>query len=249
MKISCKCITYGRTHLLVEALHSFLVQDCPGKLCELIIVNDYPLQKLKFDHPLVKIYNLDETFLTIGEKENYAIERCSGELIAVFDDDDIAMPWHISNIYEYWKEDTNILHWNRAVYYNDPAITAITAIGNSGIVYSKKAWKAIGKSPIENAGGDMTLVKAIHALDDTKIVHAAPPDNEVSWFYRWSLPTCYHQSGCGADNKTRPNIVQRNAAYIESLRASGQIPTGEVELIPKWRFPYEKMLSDFVNKK
>lgn len=86
--ISAKCITCGRVDTLEEAIESFLRQEYPGKK-ERIIVNDYPLQKLIYDHPEIKIYNMDETFSTIEEKEKYAIERCSGELIAVWDDDDV----------------------------------------------------------------------------------------------------------------------------------------------------------------
>src|SRR6187399_181800 len=108
-KVSWKCITYGRTHLIVEMLQSFLLQEDADD-SEMIIVNDYPLQKLIFDHPRVKIYNLDETFTLIGEKENFAINRCSGEIIVVADDDDIALPWHTKNIRKYFKEDTNLLH-------------------------------------------------------------------------------------------------------------------------------------------
>lgn len=242
--ISAKCITYGRVHLLQEALHSFLIQDFDGEN-ELIIVNDYPLQKLKFDHPRVKIYNLDKTFDTIGEKENYAIERCSGELIAVWDDDDIAMPWHLRNIVKYWQEDTNLLHWQKGVFYNEPVITAITTLGNSGIVYSKAAWEAIGKSPLENAGGDMTLVKAIYNLDPNKVARAAPPDTEVSWFYRWATPMNYHQSGLGRDVEGRMNIVQRNAIFVEGMRRQRKIPTGDIQLVPGWRYDYEKLLREY----
>ncbi len=65
--ISCKCITYGRVETLEESLHSFLKQDYPTDKCEMIIVNDYPLQKLVFEHPQVRVYNLDQTFTTIGE--------------------------------------------------------------------------------------------------------------------------------------------------------------------------------------
>src|SRR5690606_40036091 len=51
----------------------------------------------------------------------------------------------------------------------------------SGIVYSKQAWKDIGRSPQMNAGGDMTLVQLLHKLPgDTIMAH--PPDSEVSWF-------------------------------------------------------------------
>ena len=60
-------------------------------------------RKLIYDHPQVTIYNLDETFPLIGEKENYAIERCNGDLIAVWDDDDVAMSNHLQNIAKHWQ--------------------------------------------------------------------------------------------------------------------------------------------------
>ena len=242
--ISCKCITYGRVDTLVEALHSFLIQEYPADRCELIIVNDYPEQKLIFDHPQVTIYNLDETFPLIGEKENYAIERCNGDLIAVWDDDDVAMSNHLMNIANHWKEDTNIIHWETGVFYNEPSITAITGVGNSGIVYSKDVWERIGKSPLENAGGDTTLTNRIHALGGKLDVKM--PDNEASWFYMWG-GRGYHQSGEGTDDETKPNIIQRHSAWIESLRAKGEIPTGDIHLVPAWQKPYDKMLEDFIN--
>jgi glycosyltransferase involved in cell wall biosynthesis len=232
---------------LEESIYNFLQQDYPGEK-ELVIVNDYPKQKLIFNHPEIKIINLDYTFSTIGAKENYAIELCQGELIAVWDDDDIALTNHLSNVAKFWKEDTNILHWANGVYYNIPDITELTFIGNSGMVYSKKAWEQIGKSPLVNAGGDTTLMYAIHALGEDKAVMAFPPNEEVSWFYRWSIPLCYHQSGNGFDKEGKPNIIQRHSSYIEEQRIKGFIPTGEIHLEPKWNQDYPKLLVDF-NKK
>ena len=243
--ISCKCITYGRTDLLVEALHSFLIQDYPKDKCELVIVNDYPLQKLHYSHPQVKIYNLDTTFPLIGEKENYAIERCQGPLIAVWDDDDVALPNHLNNIARHWKDDTNIIHWETGIFYNEPNITSIMGIGNSGIVYSKDIWERIGKSPLENAGGDTTLTSRIHALGG--VVNVKMPDSEASWFYMWG-GRGYHQSGQGTDDETKPNIIQRHSEFVESLRVKGKIPTGDIHLVPAWKKPYDKMLEDYINK-
>lgn len=247
MKLSYKTLTYGRVHLLEEALYSFLQQDFEDK--EMIIVNDYPLQKLVFDHPQVKIFNLDETFPIIGQKENFAIERCSGDIIVTGDDDDIALPWHFKNIVKFlagniW-EDPDLLLWGKAVYYNEPEITAITGVGNSGFCFSKEAWRRVGKSPLENSGGDMTFV---NKLRQGKVVNAYPPDEEVSWFYRWSLPMCYHSSGMGTDTPDRDSIVVRNARYIEQQRRLGNIPTGEIHLKPHWRHDYVKMLQDFIKK-
>jgi len=245
--ISCKCITYARVELLEEAIESFLRQDYPKDKCELIIVNDYPLQKLIYDHPQIKIFNLDTTFATIGEKENFAIEQCQGELIAVWDDDDIALSNHLSNIAKFWREDANLLHWQNAVFYNEPNITKLMSVGNSGIVYSKKAWEQIGKSPLENAGGDMTLVIALHNLGRDKVVLANPPDEEVSWFYMWG-GRGYHQSGLGTDDGSRPNVIQRHSSYIEQQRIKGLINTGIIFLFPHWNKNYKELLKRFIDE-
>ena len=161
--ISCKCITYGRVDLLEESIESFIKQEYPGKK-ELIIVNDYPLQKLVYNHPDVKIYNLDSTFSTIGEKENFAVSKCSAEIIAVWDDDDVALPNHLTNIAKFFTPESDLLHWERGVLFNEPKISAITGLGNSGIVYSKRIWQRLGGHPLENAGYDMSFDVSIKNL-------------------------------------------------------------------------------------
>jgi len=241
--LSCKMITYGRVEFLEESLHSFLIQDYPEK--ELVIVNDYPLQKLVFDHPQVRIYNLDETFKTIGDKENFATELCKGDIICQWDDDDVAMPWHLNNVAKYFTDDVNILHWNPGVFYNNNTISDITWIGNSGIVFRKSAWKAIGGHPVENAGYDMTFVERLHK--NGGILFAAPPKNEASWFYMWG-GRGYHMSGLGTDTSDKPNVIQRHSAHVEALRIKGKIPTGDVQLNPHWEIDYLQQFKDY-NKK
>jgi len=244
--ISCKCITYGRVNLLEESLFSFLNQEYDGKK-EMVIVNDYPLQKLYFDHPEVKIYNLDSTFNTIGEKENFAVSKCSGDLIAVWDDDDIALPNHLNNIKKYFQTNTFLLHWDRGVFYNEPEITAITSLGNSGIVYSKKGWEIVGGHPLENAGYDVTFVNKLMRLSPI-INKATPPDDEVSWFYMWGGRD-YHMSGMGTDTPNRENVIERHKKHIEKNRMRGRIPIGDIELKPKWNKEYKELLHNFIKNK
>ncbi|NDG29761.1 glycosyltransferase family 2 protein [bacterium] len=244
--ISCKCITYGRVDLLEESIFSFLIQNYDGN-SELIIINDYPLQKLIFDHPKIKIINLDKTFETIGDKENFAVSQCSYNTIAVWDDDDIALSNHLSNINKYFVDDSDLLHWQRGVAFNNKKISAITSLGNSGIVYSKKIWEKIGGHPKENAGYDMTFVIKIKE-NSNKIILASPPDNEVSWFYYWAYRS-YHMSGLGADTPDRPNVIQRHSEHIEQLRQQGKIPTGDILLKPKWNLEYDKLLNKFLEEK
>jgi glycosyltransferase involved in cell wall biosynthesis len=248
IKYTFKTITYGRVSLLEEAIFSFLNQE-DSEDAEMVIVNDYPLQTLIFEHPKIRIFNKKTIFKTIGEKENFAIENSKGEIIVVADDDDIAMPWHLSNIKKYWKENTNVLQWGNGAYYNHPNITKLCYIGNSGLVYSKKAWKQIGKSPIMNAGGDTILYHKLRELGEEGYVCAFPPDEEVSWWYRWALPVpTYHQSGGGFDVEGKPDIVMRNAAFIEQQRRNKKIPTGDIELKPHWKKDYTKMLKDYARR-
>jgi glycosyltransferase involved in cell wall biosynthesis len=243
--ISCKCITYGRVRFLEESLYSFLTQEYDGQK-EMVIVNDYPLQKLHFEHPSVKIFNLENTYQTIGEKENFAVSKCSGELIAVWDDDDVALPNHLSNISKYFQNNTHLLHWEKGVYYNEPNITAITGIGNSGIVYTKNGWEMVGGHPHENAGYDVTFVNKLMSISPN-VVRAKPLDHEVSWFYMWGGRD-YHMSGLGTDTPDRENVVERHKKHIERLRINGQIPVGDIELKPKWNKDYKKLLFDFLKK-
>lgn len=242
--ISCKMITYGRVEFLEESLHSFLIQEYDGDR-ELVIINDYPLQKLVFDHPLVRIINLDRTFDCLGEKENFATQQCRGDIIAQWDDDDMALPNHLSNIEKYFTKDSDLLHWHNAIMMNAPNIQGLCGVGNSGIVYSRKIWEKIGGYPMENAGYDMTYVVTIKSNSEN-IVFAHPPNEEVSWIYVWG-GRGYHCSGMGTDTPDRPNVIKRHSEHIERLRQEGQIPTGEIVLKPHWKYDYDKMLKEYLN--
>lgn len=247
ISISCKCITYGRVEYLEESIESFLKQDYKGE-SELVIVNDYPLQKLQYNHPKIRIINLNKTFNTIGEKENYAVSLCQYDTIAVWDDDDMALPNHLQNINKYFK-DGDLLHWNKGIAFYGKKIETLGYLGNSGIVYNKQIWKKVGKHPLENAGYDMTFVNNIRGIGG-KVIYANPPDNEVSWLYSWGGGS-YHMSGMGTDTPDRENILIRHSRYIENLRKEGKIPTGIVYLNPHWNYNYIELLNQYneLNKK
>lgn len=242
--ISAKCITYGRIRSLEESVESFLRQDYSGD-SELVVVNDYPRQKLRFEHPRVRIYNLDFTFRTIGEKENFAVSACQYPTIAVWDDDDIALPNHLSNINRYMGE-RHLLHWQRGIALVGGEIRALGSLGNSGIVYTRDAWERIGGHPLENAGYDVTLVNRILALGGPPAL-AEPPHREVSWAYNWGDGT-YHMSGLGTDDDSRPNVIVRHSEHIEQLRRAGRIPVGEIALQPHWTKNYAERLVSYCDQ-
>jgi hypothetical protein len=166
-------------------------------------------------------------------------------VICQWDDDDVALPNHLQNVDEYFKEDVNILHWKTGIFYNEPNITNIGWIGNSGIVFRKSAWEAIGKHPIENAGYDMTFVERLHKYGGR--LFASMPREQASWFYMWG-GRGYHMSGQGHDKEGSPNVIERHSAHVEGLRLKGKIPTGDIKLVPNWKKDYVKLLKDYLNK-
>lgn len=241
--ISAKCITYGRVEYIEEAIESFLRQDYKGE-SELVIVNDYPLQKLVFNHPKVRIYNLDKTFDTIGEKENYAVSLCKYDTIAVWDDDDICLPNHLSNINKYFKG-YDLLHWNNGITLQYKKDIHIGSIGYAGYVYSKNIWDKVGGHSLENAGYDATFMKKIYETG-TNTTRAHPADDEASFIYMWGNGS-YHMSGLGADTDDRENVIVRHTKYIEQLRVNGNIPVGNIELHPHWNMDYVEMVKNYIN--
>lgn len=76
---------------------------------------------------------------------------------------------------------------------------------------------------------------------------ASPPPREVSWFYMWGNGS-YHMSGLGTDDASRPDVVKRHSDHIESLRQAGKIPTGDIELRPRWHRDYRGLLETFCDQ-
>lgn len=238
--ISCKCTTYARVDVLEESIYGFLQQEYKNK--ELIIVNDYPLQTLKFNHPQIKIINVDKPFPSIGDKDDFTVSQCQGDIIAVWDDDDIALPGHLENINKYFLQNTDLLHWGRGGFYNFDKIDEICCIGNDGMVYSRRIWEKVGGFHHENAGYDTTFVERANSLG-ANVVTAYP--ESPSWIYMWGGRS-YHQSAMGTDTPDKPNILERYSAHIEQLRLQGKIPTGQIELNPQWRVDYIQKLNNFM---
>lgn len=247
--ISCLCLTYGRTHLIVEALYSFLMQRYDGE-SELLIINDAPFQKLHFEHPKVRIINLDKTFPLWGAKEDFGIKECKYNIVVQFDDDDIAIRnCHLSNINDLYNQHKfALVHWNRGVFMLGDKIEKIMTVGNSGIVFTKDAWRTVGGYPKRNAGADMDFVRNIEKAKLT-VVRAKPEDSKLSWAYRWGQKD-FNLSGQGDDrNRAMPDqIIERHKRYIKSEINKGNIPVGDIRLEPSWRFGYTEMLDNFISK-
>lgn len=90
--VCCLTATYGRLSKLSEVVTCFLEQDYENK--KLIILNNHP-SPLSCDLPNVTIFN-ESGYPTLGDCRNRLIELADGDFIRTWDDDDLYLPWTIS---------------------------------------------------------------------------------------------------------------------------------------------------------
>ncbi len=88
LTISCLCCTHGRYQLLRRAIACFLVQDYPSK--ELLIFNHHPVP-LVCDLPGVRVVN-EPNEAMCGTNLNRLLDMSSGDLVRLWDDDDLYLP-------------------------------------------------------------------------------------------------------------------------------------------------------------
>lgn len=92
--VSCLTATHGRISWLKEAFSCFLAQDYENK--ELIILNNHPTPiEVRRNYPGVVIFN-EPRYLTLGACRKRLFELAEGDLIRTWDDDDLYLPWAIS---------------------------------------------------------------------------------------------------------------------------------------------------------
>lgn len=87
--------TFGRIDVLEEAIYCFIHQDYTGDK-ELIVVNDHPGIKLYFEHSEVRVINCDTRFPSMGAKRNYMEDLSNNDMVQIWGDDDIHLPWTLS---------------------------------------------------------------------------------------------------------------------------------------------------------
>lgn len=104
--VSCLCATYGRFGKLQRSLACFLSQDYPAR--ELIILNSH-LEPLELgdwatDHHFpvhVRVINHPDRTAKLGDLRNILLdEQVRGEFLVAWDDDDLWLPWYLSQAVE-----------------------------------------------------------------------------------------------------------------------------------------------------
>lgn len=229
MKISCMCPTYNRPPdyqwLVEEAIESFLRQDYPEK--ELIVLNDCPSQELACNAPGVVVVNVSRRFRSLGEKLNAGMALASGNLLTNWDDDDISLPWRLSqsierlaeadyyNPHAYWYLDRNGLHSDHQM-----------GVSQNCSLFRRAAFDAVDGYPHTSVNNDQVIHQRLSSHPDVK--QAEPANLRADeWFYiyRWGVSPV-HLSGGGHPDTWSKRI--------------GQMPViqGRYVLRPHWKEEY-----------
>lgn len=160
--------TFGRPDLVNESVAMFLDQDYDNK--ELIIFNDCAGQRFHFEHPQVTVINQTSRFASLGEKRNACIEQANGEILAVWDDDDVYLPWRLSDAVsemmrqqiafyrpaEFWA------YWGSGDLHDNQAVPGW--VNHAFCCYTKKLWAAVDGYPHQSLGEDAVFFDRIHKL-------------------------------------------------------------------------------------
>jgi glycosyltransferase involved in cell wall biosynthesis len=238
--VSCICPTYGRPHLLEEAIQSFIDQDYAGRK-ELIVLNDLDDQRLRFDHPEVSIVNVSQRFRTLGEKYNALVALASNDVLFPWDDDDISLPNRLSLSVKRFDPEKGFYKPATAWVWNDGRLDG----PESNLFHGQSCWSrdlfdsARGYAAM-GLGHDLELEQRFAAIRPGSNSASAITPRDVFYIYRWLGTTSYHGSQFGH------NEHGAVGEYVERELRAGRLATGEIDLVPRWRQDYGKLVRDHV---
>lgn len=235
-KVSCMCVTYGRTKVLDEAVYSFLIQDYPGEK-ELIILNDLDRLELEGTFPGVIIYNEKKRYGSLGIKTNECISRCSGEIILIWDDDDISLPNRMSVTVSTMKN-RPFFKPSRTFFYNHGKefLLETERIPTCSAAYTKAVWEEVEGFPDENSGLDQVFEQKLIQGGMYGIQNIN--DRDTSFIYRWFVVPGYHTSAYGWGKGK-----EEAEAYVKKNKIEGVYT-----IKPQWYENYEKLAADAIQK-
>jgi hypothetical protein len=225
--ISCYCATYGRSASTIEnSIQCFLDQDWLGKK-ELIILNDCKYQKFIYNHPEIKIINIDERIPILGKKFNETVKLCSYEYIATWEDDDSFLRNRLTYSFNNLKTKLVFHTYDGFIEKKYKELKISTGYFHSTHLIYRDLFQDIGMyNESDTRGIDIKLMHKIRTKIpgySTKITDKS----QIFYIYNWLFDS-YH-----ASSSTYQVIKKLNTGKLES---------GTIELKPKLRYNYYEFL-------
>lgn len=187
---SCLCPTYRRTQLLQESIACFEAQDYPADCRELIILDDAgELENQTGDG--WQIISIPRRFRSLPEKFNALAGLSRGDILVVWEDDDIYLPHHISSHVAamdglLWSKPSKVL----SDYTGEIQEEDATGRFHASLAFTRQALEQVGGWPLTLRGDfDQQLIARFNAIGPAgdSCLLAAP-----SYIFRWGSTGAYH---------------------------------------------------------
>lgn len=224
--ISVLTLTYGRKKLLEEVIFSFLRQNSDSS--EMVIINDEACVFYKYDHPNIKIINLDKRFSSISKKLEWGFGHCKYDYIYRLDDDDLLAPDALKFVENQILQNPgyDVYRNQNHYFFQDNKFIGLKGNVNTGNVYTKNYLSRVNFKD-KNFGEDVDITFGFGAKihDSTK---------NPTMIYRWGMKT-YHVSGMGDIGN------EKTEKWVDRLIDNNK---GEIILLPNFESDYYKMLNN-----
>ena len=188
--VSCLCPTYRRPQLLRESIACFEAQDYPVDRRELIILDDAGELENQTGNGW-QIISIPRRFRSLPEKFNAVAALASGEILVVWEDDDIYLSHHISSHVaamegHLWSKPSVVL----SDYTGDVKEEDATGRFHASLAFTRQAFEQVGGWPLTLRGDfDQQLIAGFRAFGPAAdpCLSAAP-----SYVFRWTSTGAYH---------------------------------------------------------
>ena len=188
--VSCLCPTYRRPQMMGNTIPCFIAQDYPENCRELIILDD--ADELKNDSCAGwQIISIPRRFRSLPEKFNALAGLAQGEILVVWEDDDIYLPHHISSHVaalegHLWSKPSKVL----SDYTGTIAEEDASGRFHASLAFRREIFDFIGGWPLTKRGDfDQQLIARLSAIE--------PPGDPCqiespAYIFRWSQTHAYH---------------------------------------------------------
>lgn len=205
MKIAAVCCTFLRPKQLGHLLRCFLKQDCPAEKRELVILDDagqYDSQQ----GDGWRLISVPNRYPTLGEKRNAAAALVSEgmEALAVWDDDDLYLPWALRACVAALK----VAPWSRPSLVLHPQKDGLLrqhetgGLFHGGWAYARKVFQQVGGYPALNNGEDQAFARRLKRAG-VKQTDPIALGLKPFYVYAWGTGGGWHLSGMGSGGYQR----------------------------------------------
>ncbi|MCA9028873.1 MAG: glycosyltransferase family 2 protein [Planctomycetaceae bacterium] len=191
--VSCLCPTYLRPKLLENSLACYLAQDYPADCRELLILDDAgQLTPQRGDG--WEVISVARRFRSLPEKFNALAGLARGDVLVVWEDDDIYLPWHLTAHVDALTNG-GVSKPSRVLSLYTGTLQEEAASGrfHASIAFTRKTFETAGGWPLTQRGDfdQQFLTRLSQAATTVDPCHTYPP----SYIFRWGTTHSYHGQG------------------------------------------------------